>query len=85
MEPTREDRSSHPDTRADARIEGRPIVTRPAHRDEDLYLFTTLTEPAEEVVALDGERWNIETDLLSLREEVRLHTIEAKSPKMVAC
>jgi hypothetical protein len=43
--------------------------------DEDLYLFTTLTEPAEEVVALDGERWNIETDLLSLREEVRLREV----------
>ena len=53
--------------------------------EEDLYLFTTLTEPAEEVVALYRERWNIETDLLSIKDEVRLHTIEAKSPKMVAC
>ena len=75
-EPTREDRRSHPDLPADARIEGRPIVTRPAHMKEDLYLFTTLTEPAEEVTALYGERWNIETDLRSTRDEVRLHTIE---------
>ena len=84
-EPTREDRRSHPDLPADARIEGRLIVTRLAHMEEDLYLFTTLTEPAEEVVALYRERWNIETDLLSIKDEVRLHTIEAKSPKMVAC
>jgi hypothetical protein len=51
-EPTREDRRSHPDLPAEARIEGRLIVTRPAHMKEDLYLFTTLTEPAEQVVAL---------------------------------
>ena len=49
---TREDRRSHPDPPAEARIEGRLIVTRPAHMKEDLYLFTTLTEPAEQVVAL---------------------------------
>jgi len=52
---------------------------------EDLYLFTTLEQPAEEVVALYKDRWNIETDLRSIKEQVRLHTIEAQSPKMVAC
>jgi hypothetical protein len=84
-EPTREDRRNHPGIPADARIEGRLIVTLPDHMEEDLYLFTTLSEAAEEVVALYGERWNIETDLRSIKEQVRLHTIEAKSPKMVAC
>ena len=84
-EPTREDRRGHPDTPADARIEGRLIVTRPEGMKEDLYLFTTLSEPAEDVIKLYGERWNIEIDLRSIKEQVRLHTIEAKSPKMVAC
>ena len=30
-----------------------------------------------------GHRWNIETDLRSLKQEVRLHMIEAKSKAMV--
>jgi putative transposase len=84
-EPTREDQQGHPAIPADARIEGRLIAARPEGTKEDLYLFTTLEEPAEEVIALYGERWNIETDLRSIKEQVRLHTIEAKSPKMVAC
>lgn len=84
-EPTREDRRAHPAIPVDARIEGRLIVSRPAGMPEDLYLFTTLEQPAEEVVALYKERWNIETDLRSIKEQVRLHTIEAQSPKMVAC
>jgi putative transposase len=84
-EPTREDRRSHPAIPADAGMEGRLIVARPGGMKEDLYLFTTLEEPAEEVIALYGERWNVETDLRSIKEQVRLHTIEAQSPKMVAC
>jgi hypothetical protein len=84
-EPTRDDRRGHPEIPADARIEGRLIVARPEGMKEDLYLFTTLDEPAEEVIALYKERWNIETDLRSLKEQVRLHTIEAQSPKMIDC
>ncbi len=61
-EPTREDRQRHPAILADARIKGRLIAARPEGMKEDLYLFTTLEEPAEEVIALYGERWNIETD-----------------------
>ena len=57
---------------ADARIEGRLIVVRPEDMKEDLYLFTTLDEPMEQVIALYKERWNIETDLRSLKEQVRL-------------
>lgn len=84
-EPTRDDRRGHPAIPAEARIEGRLIVARPEGMNEDLYLFTTLGEPAEEATALYKERWNIETDLRSIKEQVRLHTIEAQSPKMVAC
>jgi hypothetical protein len=84
-EPSRDDRRGHPSIPADGRIEGRLIVARPEGMNEDLYLFTTLDEPAAEVVSLYGERWNIETDLRSIKEQVRLHTITAQSPRMVAC
>lgn len=84
-EPTREDRQRHPGLPAVARTEGRLIVARPKGMEENLYLFTTLEEPAEKIVALYAERWKIETDLRSIKEQVRLHTIEAQSPKMAAC
>jgi hypothetical protein len=84
-EPTREDRRGHPEIPVDARIEGRLIIARLAGMKEDLYLFTTLDDPAEEVIALYKERWHIETDLRSLKEQVRLHTIPARSPDLVAC
>jgi IS4 transposase len=51
---------------------------------EILYLFTTLQESAEQVTELYKERWNIETDLRSLKEQMRLHTIPARSPALVA-
>ena len=82
--PSPEDRRAHPDLPADAGIEGRLIVSRPEGAQETLYLFTTLEEAAEQVVPLYKERWNIETDLRSLKEQVRLHTIPARSPDLVA-
>ena len=48
-----------------------------------LYLFTTSPLPALEVVALYGRRWNIETDLRSLKSTVQLHHIAAKSEEMM--
>ncbi|MBC7925414.1 MAG: hypothetical protein H7039_07130 [Bryobacteraceae bacterium] len=36
------------------------------------------------MLSLYKERWNIETDLRSLKELVRLHTIPARSPDLVA-
>lgn len=83
-EPSREDRRAHPELPAEARIQGRLIVARPTGAKEILYLFTTLEESAEEAVSLYRERWNIETDLRSLKEQVRLHTIPARSPDLVA-
>lgn len=80
--PSRHDRRAHPGLPAEARIKGRLIVAQ--GKAEILYLFTTLEEPAGIVAELYAERWNIETDLKSLKNEVRLHTIEARSPDMVA-
>jgi len=48
-----------------------------------LYLFTTTSWPADEVVALYGRRWQIETDLRSLKQTVRLYRISAHSTNMV--
>jgi hypothetical protein len=70
---------------ADASLEGRLIawrVGRGKHR-QWLYLFTTLSLPAEEVVALYGRRWRIETDLRSLKQTVRLQRIAAQSIDMM--
>jgi hypothetical protein len=44
-----------------------------------LYLFTTLDLPVEEILQLYGRRWNIETDLRSLKRTVRLHHISAQT------
>lgn len=48
-----------------------------------LYLFTTLAGSADDIVELYGRRWNIETDLRSLKGTVRLHHINAKSNEMM--
>jgi transposase len=49
-----------------------------------LYLFTTLQLPVEQIIELYGRRWNIETDLRSLKKEVRLRELRSKSPQMIA-
>ena len=70
---------------ADASVEGRLIawrVGRGKHK-QWLYLFTTTSLPAEEVVALYGCRWRIETDLRSLKQTVHLYRIGAHSAEMM--
>jgi hypothetical protein len=44
-----------------------------------LYLFTTLDLRAEAVVTLYGQRWNIETDLRSLKRTVHLQQLSSRS------
>jgi hypothetical protein len=82
-EPSRDDRRAHPDLPAESYLEGRLMVAG-TETDEIVYLFTTLTESTGEVGLLYKERWNIETDLRSLKDQVRLHTIPARSPDLVA-
>jgi hypothetical protein len=83
-QPTGDDRRAHPELPAEASIPGRVVVVRTTDMKEDLCLFTTLQETSQELAALYKERWNIETDLRSLKEQVRLHTIPARSPDLVA-
>jgi len=66
-------------------VTGRLIVARIGRGKSKqwLYLFTTLDWPAEKIVELYGQRWNIETDLRSLKRTVRLHHVAVKSEEMM--
>jgi len=70
---------------SDAAAPGRLIAVRVGRGKSKqwLYLFTTLEWPAEQIVAAYGKRWNIETDLRSLKRTLRLHHLTAKSPDML--
>jgi hypothetical protein len=68
-----------------AAVPGRLIAARIGRGRSQtwLYLFTTLELAREQVVALYGKRWNIETDLRSLKTTVRLHHIAARKQSMM--
>ncbi len=69
-----------------ASIAGRLIAARVGRGKSKqwLYLFTTVTDmSAEAVVEIYGRRWNIETDLRSLKRTVRLHHVAAKNKTMM--
>jgi putative transposase len=86
--PSREDRKSHPELAAEASMEGRLIVRRMQPEDGKksylLALFTTLEGSADELLALYGQRWAIETDLRTLKSQLRLDQLTSTSPEMVA-
>ena len=83
---SREDRRSNPELPPQATVEGRLVAIKALSADgkrQKLYFFTTLDLPPKQILELYGYRWNIETDLRSLKREVRLHTLTAKSQAMV--
>jgi putative transposase len=81
--PSRWDRKAHPGLPEDAQVEGRLIaVTRDGFR-ETLYLFTTLLDSWEKIVAWYAKRWNIELDLRTLKGTMRLHHLRGKSTEAV--
>jgi putative transposase len=84
--PSAWERKNHPHLPDEAQISGRLVVQKIEHNDkvEKLYLFTTREDPAEALVTLYGKRWNVETDLRSLKRTVRLHTLNTETPDMVA-
>ncbi len=83
--PCRWDGGNHTRWPTEALVEGRLIAARVGRGKSQhwLYLFTTLQLPMQEILALYGRRWNIETDLRSLKRTVRLHHINAKSEDMM--
>jgi putative transposase len=87
-EPSSHERRKHGEIPADADVEGRLIVrqVQPSNGATPflLALFTTLKDDADSVIELYGYRWNIETDLRSLKATLRLDQLNSTTPKMVA-
>jgi hypothetical protein len=86
--PSRDDRRSHPSLPPEAMVSGRLIV-RQVQPDNGsapflLALFTTLEDDHEEVAHLYGKRWNIETDLRSLKNTLELDHLDCTTSEMVA-
>jgi putative transposase len=80
---SRWDRDAHPGLPEQACVSGRLIVCENPSRPGDcLYLFTTLELPAAEILEIYRLRWNVETDLRSLKRTVELHQLSSKSLDM---
>lgn len=78
------ERKTHPDLPAGALVEGWVVACRhPARPGEILYFFTTLDLKPRRILALYKLRWNIETDLRSLKSTVGLHQLTSKTRPMV--
>jgi putative transposase len=86
--PSREERKAHPELPPDACVPGRLIV-RQVQPDSAtapflLALFTTLPEPVKQIQELYGQRWNIETDLRTLKSQLRMQQLSCATPEMAA-
>lgn len=80
---SRWDREKHPSLPEQASIEGWVVVCRnPSRPQEKLCLFTTLESSPQELLDLYKLRWNIETDLRSLKRTVGLHQIHSRAVPM---
>jgi Transposase DDE domain len=66
---------------ANAEVRGRLLAFRVGRGNSKqwLYLFTTVALAAREVLALYQQRWNIETDLRSLKLTVHLQQLSSRS------
>jgi putative transposase len=85
--PSHWERKRHPELPADACVRGRLLVQRATASDGSevtLYLFTTLSLTPPELLALYGLRWNVETDLRSLKRTLELQTLRCHSVDMIA-
>lgn len=81
-EASRWDRSAA-DLPEGASVVGWLIACRnPAREGEMLFFFTTLDVKPKRILALYKLRWNIETDLRSLKRTVDLHQVTSKSQSM---
>jgi Transposase DDE domain. len=78
------ERQKYPDLPVGASVQGWVVACRnPARKEEILYFFTTLDLKPKRILALYKLRWNIETDLRSLKRTVNLHEVASKSKDMV--
>jgi hypothetical protein len=62
-------------------------ITEPGRRVETITVITTLTDPQkyskEDVAELFGFRWNVELDILQIKQTLHLDHVRCKSPEMV--
>lgn len=86
--PSAWDRKSHPELPPDACVSGRLIVrtVQPDNGDPPflLAIFTTLPLSEDDAFGLYGQRWAIETDLRTLKRELRMNQLTCSTPDMVA-
>jgi putative transposase len=86
--PSRDERESHPGLPGDASATGRLIIQKVYPSDGSaplkIYLFSTLDLAAKETVQLYAKRWNIETDLRSIKRTISLEMLDCKTPDMIA-
>lgn len=86
--PTRADRRSRPDLPEDACVHGRLVVclVQPSNQAEPFLLavFTTWAAAPQQILEIYAQRWNIETDLRSLKGTLHLEQLRCTSPEMVA-
>jgi putative transposase len=86
--PSRDDRRSHPSLPADACVKGRLIVCQVQPNNGAvpflLALFVTLPCAGSEILNLYGQRWNIETDLRTLKTHLCLEQLTCSTPDMAA-
>jgi hypothetical protein len=82
--PSAWERKVHPGLPDGAVVKGWVVACRnPARKDEILYFFTTLDVKPKRILALYKLRWNVETDLRSLKRTVDLHRVSSKTKDMV--
>ena len=78
------ERRVHPGLPPAAQVTGWVVACRnPGRPQEILYFFTTLDLKPKRILALYKLRWNIETDLRSLKRTVALHELTSKTTAMV--
>src|SRR5260370_17812080 len=78
------ERQARPGLPAGAVVKGGVVACRnPARQGEILYFFTKLDMKSRRMMALYKLRWNIETDLRSLKRTVGLHQVTSKTQAMV--
>jgi hypothetical protein len=87
--PTRADRHSHPNLPKDAVVHGRLVVclVQPSNQAKPflLAMFTTwAATPASQLTEVYGQRYNVETDLRSLKSTLHLEQLRCTTPDMIA-
>ena len=85
--PSAWERKQHPDLPPDARVWGRLIVEQVTASDGKsmlLYFFSTLDLSVEQILLLYGQRWDVETDIRSLKHTLHLDVLRCQSPDMIA-